>query len=62
MRGKGRVGGKGRVLEVRGGSRDTGWGEIDRGKGQRPECVSTVWTANILKTNVLIYQWLKRWT
>ena len=61
MRGKGRAGGEGRVLEVRGGSRDTGWGEIDRGKGHRPEYVSTVGTANILKTHILLYQEVNIW-
>ena len=41
---------------MRGGSRDTGWGEIDRGKGHRPEYMSTVGTANILKTHIVLYQ------
>ena len=61
MRGKGRVGGEGRGLEVRGGSRDTGWGEIDRGKGHRPEYMSTVGTANILKTHIVLYQEVNIW-
>ena len=58
---KEQLGGRGRFLKCGVGLEIRAGGEIDRGKGHRPEYVSTVWTANILKTHTLLYQEVSIW-